>query len=122
MYCFNFYYHWFVVIILVQYIVGMTMNRSIISQRTHDKINEFNMLVKQRHRRGLINLFSDLHQPEINARDNGAIFINNKGPDSNMQKSKWLSLFKNETGRVITGAADLLLTPVHWLAHMHDYW
>ncbi|CAF2155166.1 unnamed protein product [Rotaria magnacalcarata] len=122
MYCFKFYYHWFVVMILVQYIVGMTMNRGTVSQRKHDKINEFNMLAKQRHRRGLINFFSDVHQPEIKAHDNAAIFINNGGPDSNMQKSKWLNLFKNQTGRVITGAADLVLTPVHWLAHMRDYW
>ncbi|CAF4011013.1 unnamed protein product, partial [Rotaria sp. Silwood1] len=33
----------------------------------------------------------------------------------------WLGLVKNQTGRVIEGATDLVLTPVHWLAHMREY-
>ncbi|CAF5047354.1 unnamed protein product, partial [Rotaria socialis] len=34
----------------------------------------------------------------------------------------WLNMVKNQTGRVMQGGTDLILTPVNWLTNLTNNW
>ncbi|CAF3452504.1 unnamed protein product, partial [Rotaria sp. Silwood2] len=42
--------------------------------------------------------------------------LNQKGSD------RWLNMVKNQTGRVMQGGTDLILTPVNWLTNLTNNW
>ncbi|CAF4395825.1 unnamed protein product [Rotaria magnacalcarata] len=87
------------------------------------RINQFkNTLVKERKRRDFFNIFSDIHRPNIEARDSGTLIIGNNDIYSSIPQHTWLKLARNQTNRLIGGATDLVLTPVNWLAHVTNYW
>ncbi|CAF4731144.1 unnamed protein product, partial [Rotaria socialis] len=35
---------------------------------------------------------------------------------------RWLNMVKNQTGRVMQGGTDLILTPVNWLTNLTNNW
>ncbi|CAF1261660.1 unnamed protein product [Rotaria magnacalcarata] len=87
------------------------------------KIIQFkNTLVKERKRRDFFNIFSDIHRPNIEARDSGTLIIGNSDIYSSIPQATWLKLARNQTNRLVEGATDLVLTPVNWLAHITNYW
>ncbi|CAF1164219.1 unnamed protein product [Rotaria sordida] len=124
MYCINVSYQCFSVIILIQYILGMNIIHPL-PRIKYDTNDSFNVQVQQqqRYRRGLLfTAFSDVNKPQYNVRDHGSVNFGDSAALLHKSKGNWLGLFRNQTGRVVEGATDLVLTPVHWLAHMRDYW
>ena len=119
MYCFNLYYHAFFVIVLAQYILGLNFTDSL-PQMENNTINRFN--IQQRHRRQFISIFSDNYKPQIKVSDHGTLVINNNTQSSSVQSETWLKLIRSQSGRVMEGATDMVLTPVNWFKHVLDYW
>ncbi|CAF4406866.1 unnamed protein product [Rotaria magnacalcarata] len=101
----------------------MNINDTTSQMEQTTKIIQFkNTLVKERKRRDFFNIFSDIHRPNIEARDSGTLIIGNSDIYSSIPQATWLKLARNQTNRLVEGATDLVLTPVNWLAHITNYW
>ncbi|CAF3280690.1 unnamed protein product [Rotaria socialis] len=125
MHSFNIYFNFIFVILLLHFdsLHGMNINNTTSQIEQTTKINQFkNTLVKERKRRDFVNFFSDIHRPNIEARDSGTLIIGNSDIYSSIPQATWLKLARNQTNRLVEGATDLVLTPVNWLAHITNYW
>ncbi|CAF1623623.1 unnamed protein product [Rotaria sp. Silwood1] len=124
MYVFNFYCHFLWFNILAYSIPAIHLFHG--NHATVNDVNkELHTPLRSRHRRGsftLFNPFSEVNAPEYIARDQGTFIMSDTNARRHLSTGSWLGLVKNQTGRVIEGATDLVLTPVHWLAHMREYW
>jgi hypothetical protein len=80
---------------------------------------------QQKHRftGGLFNFFSDVHQPQLTANGGGSINNGgNTGDVSGNGRNPWLHMVKNQTGRVMQGGTDLVLTPINWFTNLTNNW
>jgi hypothetical protein len=73
-----------------------------------------------------INFFSDVKKTETKTevKNGGTInIVNGKTDDLREQRSgPWLHTVRNQTGRIMEGGTDLVLTPISWLTNMTSYW
>jgi hypothetical protein len=125
MLCFNWFYHCLYVIVLIQYnLYPYTIAIPTTPGIKHDINSHSNNQVKYRCQRSVINFLSDTNEPKHQSGDNSPIITtsDNVGPPSSAPANNWLKLIQQQTGRVVQGATDVVLTPVHWLTHMQTYW
>ena len=122
MHCFNLFPHCLYVIIVSQNTLYVHTTAAI-PWSQQDAIDRSNDQVKQRYARDLINFFGDRHAPEFKTGDHSPIIGNGRDQGGAMVSPEtWLKLAKHQSSRVMEGATDLVMAPVHWLAHMRDYW
>ena len=73
-----------------------------------------------------ITVLSDVKKTETKTevKNGGTInIINGKTDDPNEKRNgPWLHMVRNQTGRVMEGGTDLILTPISWLTNMTSYW
>ncbi|CAF5014576.1 unnamed protein product, partial [Rotaria socialis] len=78
---------------------------------------------QHRFRRAWINFFSDETKTEVSAKGGSSINSSGNNGDLNEKGSdRWLNMVKNQTGRVMQGGTDLILTPVNWLTNLTNNW
>ncbi|CAF1497458.1 unnamed protein product [Adineta steineri] len=78
---------------------------------------------QHRFRRAWINFFSDETKTEVSAKGGSSINSSGNNGDLNQKGSdRWLNMVKNQTGRVMQGGTDLILTPVNWLTNLTNNW
>jgi len=79
---------------------------------------------QHRFRRGVINFFSDVNEPEIIADRGSSINLGGNTGDPNEKNTRdpWLHMVKHQTGRVVQGGTDLVLTPINWLTNLTNNW
>lgn len=76
-----------------------------------------------RHRRGLLNLFSDNHQPVYHTGDASPVIIGDTDGATKLAASQnWMNTLHQQTNRLIEGAGDVVMTPVNILSHIKEYW
>ncbi|CAF5095536.1 unnamed protein product, partial [Rotaria magnacalcarata] len=74
-------------------------------------------------RGGLFNFFSDINQPQLTAKHGSSINTGGNTDDLNGKGTDpWLHMAKNQTGRIMQGGTDLILTPVNWLTNLTNNW
>ena len=78
---------------------------------------------QRRFRRGLCNFFSDVNENKVSAKGGSTINIGGNTNDvSGKANGPWLDIAKNQTGRIMQGGTDLILTPVTWITNMMKNW
>lgn len=79
---------------------------------------------QHRFRRGVINFLSDVNEPEIIADHGSSINLggNTGDPNGKNTRDPWLHMVKHQTGRVVQGGTDLVLTPINWLTNLTNNW
>ena len=79
---------------------------------------------QHRFRRGVINFLSDVNEPEIIADHGSSINLggNTGYPNEKNTRDPWLHMVKHQTGRVVQGGTDLVLTPINWLTNLTNNW
>ncbi|CAF1515781.1 unnamed protein product [Rotaria magnacalcarata] len=78
-----------------------------------------------RYRRFLISISSDQIHNGHTASHNSPIAINSvplSDSASIFSPEYWVKFVRGQTSRIIQGATDSILTPVHWLLHLHRFW
>ena len=81
---------------------------------------------QQQHRfRRFINVLTDQQTTELVAKHGSTINIAVGGKTDAVNekvRDPWLHMVKNQTGRIMEGGTDLVLTPINWLTNMTNYW
>lgn len=79
---------------------------------------------QHRFRRGVINFLSDVNEPEIIADHGSSINLggNTGDPNGKNTRDPWLHMVKHQTGRVMQGGTDLVLTPINWFTNLINNW
>ena len=79
-----------------------------------------------RQRRYLVSLFSDQHKPEYNTGNNSPVYVNSGSgvgsASSTTPADNWFKFVRQQSSRVIEGAADVATAPAQWLSHIRQYW
>ena len=78
-----------------------------------------------RYRRAWLNFFSDVKQTDITAKGSSSINMHgaiDHGNGTRKVTGPWLHMVKNQTGRIMEGGTDFILTPVTWITNLTTYW
>ncbi|CAF1030054.1 unnamed protein product [Adineta ricciae] len=82
--------------------------------------------IQYRQRRSLWNFFSDTNEHRHQTGNNSPIFNVASGNDASSTTKtvadSWLKMVKEQSGRIMEGATDVALTPVHWMQNISSYW
>ena len=116
----------FFVVVVVAIITQCILpsNGYAIGSMGHSTTNGLHIRTQPRHRRNLINLFSDQHKPEYHTGNNSPVLVNSGGGGlpSTTPAENWLKFARQQSSRFIEGAADVAMAPMHWLSHIRQYW
>lgn len=76
-----------------------------------------------RFRRDFFNFFSDVYKPVLEANHGSSINIGSSQNNMTFKDTDhWLSMVKNQSGRIMQGGTDLALAPVNWLTNVTNNW
>jgi hypothetical protein len=79
---------------------------------------------RPRYIRALFNLFSDQTQSEYKTGDNSPVYVHSDSSAAQASsKPKTIAgTLREDAGRIVHGATELITAPIQWMAHMRDNW
>jgi len=124
MYSFHLYGYYFFAIVIIHHIFYLSSTVAI-HQSKHQMIDHFNTTYEQkqqRYRRFFTIFDNTNNKKEYKSGDHSPLIVNDGEQPATVTTKNLLQNLGHQTNRVLEGATDAVLTPVHWLSHITRYW